>query len=119
MVEPVLCPEDEETAAEKVSCRNKSCVNQVGLRSLMNRAYLMLAMIYDTSGVRSRPVHLRTVYSSAANSTTVKVVPSPSFESTQILPPWLSTIDFTIERPRPVPGMSSGMLLARKNLSNR
>ena len=57
--------------------------------------------------------------SSAVGKTTVKLVPSPSREFTQIRPLWLSTIDLTMERPSPVPGVSSGILLARKNLSNR
>ncbi len=35
------------------------------------------------------------------------VVPSPSFDSTQILPPWRSTIFLQIARPMPVPGYSS------------
>jgi len=55
---------------------------------------------------------------SAVGSTTVKTVPSPNRELTQILPLCPSTIDLTMDRPSPVPGVSSGMLLARKNLSN-
>src|SRR3989304_3268845 len=56
---------------------------------------------------------------SAQGKTTVNVDPSPSFESTQIRPWWLSTMDLTIDRPRTVPVTSSGTLLARKNFSKR
>jgi len=58
-------------------------------------------------------------YPAIAGKTTVNVVPSPRRESTQIRPWWLSTMDFTMERPNPVPGSPSGTLLARKNLSNK
>jgi hypothetical protein len=33
----------------------------------------------------------------------VKVVPSPTFETTSIVHPWLSTMVFTVVRPRPKP----------------
>ena len=54
-----------------------------------------------------------------AGRTTVKRDPLPRAESTQMRPWWLSTIDLTIDKPRPVPETSSGTFEARKNLSNR
>src|SRR5437899_3424506 len=36
----------------------------------------------------------------------LNVAPSPTFDSTQILPPWRSTIFFEMARPMPVPGYS-------------
>ena len=53
------------------------------------------------------------LYASARGRTTVKVVPCPSCESTQMRPWWLSTIDLTMDNPRPVPPLSSGTLLPR------
>ena len=54
-----------------------------------------------------------------SGKTTVNVVPVPTFESSQIRPPWLSTIDFTSERPNPVPTDPSLPTTSseRKNLS--
>ncbi len=58
-------------------------------------------------------------YIFAIGKTTVKVVPSPNWDSTQIRPLWLSRIDFTIDNPNPVPETSSGTLLARKKRLNK
>lgn len=54
-----------------------------------------------------------------AGRTTVKREPLPSADSTQMRPSCESTMDLTIDSPRPVPATSSGTFEARKNLSNR
>ena len=58
-------------------------------------------------------LHTRTHTGSVVGKTTMKVDPLPNFDSTHMRPLWLSTMDLTIDSPKPVPGSASGILLPR------
>jgi hypothetical protein len=86
--------------AERDECQDVLVVvggedNRLLPRDGFGFGHAVTSLGFETVGAFGRP---------GSGSSTSNVLPAPTSLSTEIVPPCASTIDFTIGRPRPVPG---------------